>query len=251
MIPPHWRFSSVVTLALCLPLQKASYAIAARPRMSSRKRFFTCIRNQCFLTNQREVRRIGLLKSRFTEHWTGSRTWRAEASTLVQTLVLSAILYWGRRIWTVRSVPSSTSHWETVATTSIVVWNGSERARLYRGFGERNNARRPPGLGKPREIQGTQCSGGLRHPHPAGAVRVEFAFGPLRGMPRGRSPMPHSGDTGNSCDCCRLHRTARAGKLGREGDLEEIACTCANGAATRSRECTDCRTALCSTPNNH
>src|SRR5438309_132160 len=103
-----WRFSSAVKLALCLPLPKATDAIAARPRVSVRKRFFTCIRNQCFLTNQREVRRIGLLKSRFTEHWTGSRTWRAEASTLVQTLVLSAILYWGRRIWTVRSVPSST-----------------------------------------------------------------------------------------------------------------------------------------------
>jgi len=54
--------------------------------------FFYLYKNRCFLTRRRGVRNIGLFKSHFTGHWTGSRTWHEEAFTLVQTSPLSAIL---------------------------------------------------------------------------------------------------------------------------------------------------------------
>jgi len=106
------------------------------------------------------VRNIGLFKSHFTGHWTGSRTWHEEAFTLVQTSPLSRYfngetdldreigarlnraqlekafeqlpemqratleLFYFEGLDLREISESSISLWGTVVTTSIVVWSG-------------------------------------------------------------------------------------------------------------------------------
>jgi len=60
--------------ALCSPLQEAIVRDSGEAEDVVQEAFSTCIRNQCFLTVQRALQKIGLLKSRFTGRWTGSRT---------------------------------------------------------------------------------------------------------------------------------------------------------------------------------